>query len=344
MLKDITDEVREAALEDTNKFLYKFLEHEDLVVKELQSFEGLQTELYLHQKAGELNLIKYAAIFSDFISLYTGNSSTAESHMTYFDEGSPYHYDRQITIPASLRTEIHESSHILPGYFHNNSFDLHKAAKQFEPLISQSKAMLRPVRALWVDTNHIVDKKEGVIYYAQGNTDTRHWIVRDTFSKESLPIDNYLSSSKSKVLFELVLPYFKNTSLENLTKVLVDESDNLSPLRKELKNMVVNFDENSKTLKEVQQDIIRPQLDIINRQFKYYSNKRKINSLGGIGMFSLSLIKLFVPHLMISELINTIVSGSSLSSIFVSELNHQANMNTLRDNPYFLLWKIETLK
>ena len=43
------------------------------------------------------------------------------------------------------------------------------------------------------------------------------------------------------------------------------------------------------------------------------SNKRKINSLGGIGMFSLSLIKLFVPHLMISEFINTIVSGSSLS-------------------------------
>jgi len=249
-----------------------------------------------------------------------------------------------LTIPASLSSEIKPSYHILPCYSHNNSADIKKAAQKFQPLIDSTKAMLRPIRSLWVDNNHVEDKKQGIIYYAQGNTDTKHWIVKDSFTRDSLPIQDYLSASQSQILFDLTIPYFRNTSLENLTKVLIDESDCLSPFRKELKNVIINFDSVEKNLKEVQQDILRPQIDTISRQFKHYKNVHSIGVLGSVGMFSLSLIKLVIPEALISELVSSIVSGSSLSALFVSELKHQSNMNALRDNPYFLLWKIKQLE
>ncbi|HET9056681.1 MAG TPA: hypothetical protein VFN30_07530 [Chitinophagaceae bacterium] len=344
MLKRINSEIKEAALVDTNKFLYKFLEHEDTIVNELRHFDGLQSELYLNQNPDELQLIKFASIFTDFISLYAGGHPKNSNHITFFDEGSPYNYDRQLTIPARLSMEINPNSHLLPCYSHNGTPDIQKAIRQFAPLVDSTKAMLRPIRTLWVDTNHIVDEKRRVIYYAQGNTDTHHWVLKDTFSKECLPIENYLNSSQTQVLFDLALPYFRNTTLEHLTKVLIDESDNLSSFRQELKKIVLNFDELEMTIKEIQQDLLRPQIDKINRQFKHYKSIHGLSVIGSVGLFSLSLIKIVVPEASISEFINSLVSGSSLSGLIISELNYQKNMNSLRDNPYFLLWKIKRLE
>lgn len=345
MLKQINAEIKEAALVDTNKFLYKFLEHENIIVNELQVFDGLQSEIYLHQKAkNEIEQVKFASIFSDFISVYAGGNSKNESYFTYFDENSPYNYAREITIPANLSSEINKDYHILPCYSHNNTLDLQETVKRFAPLIDSTKAMLRPIRSLWVDKNHIENKKQGIIYYAQGNTDPKHWVVKDSFPKDSLPIENYLTSPQSKVLFDLTLPYFRNTTLENLTKVLIDESDCISPFRKELKKIVMDLDKIEMNIQEVKQDILRPQIDTISRQFKHHKSIHNFGVLGSVGMFSLSLIKIAVPDLHISELINSIISGSSLSAMFVSELNYQNNMNALRDNPYFLLWKIKKLE
>jgi hypothetical protein len=344
MLKNINDEITHAAFEDTNKFLYKFLEHEDSIVSQLQHFDGLQSELYLNQNKDELQLIKFASIFTDFISFYAGGHPKNSNHITYFSEGSPYHYDRQLTIPARLSGEINQNCHLLPCYSHNSTEDIRKVAKQFQPLLNSTKAMLRPIRSLWVDTNHIVDTKSGVLYYAQGNTDTRHWVLKDSFSKNCLPIENYLNSSQTQTLFDLSLPYFRNTSLEHLTKALIDESDNLSSFRKELKKIVLNFDELESTLQEVRQDILRPEIDKINRQFKHYKNIHGLGVIGSVGMFSLSLIKIVIPETGISEFINSLVSGSSISGLIISELQYQKNMNSLRDNPYFLLWKIKKLE
>ncbi len=132
--------------------------------------------------------------------------------------------------------------------------------------------MLRPMRTLWVDKKHLDSKKEGVIYYAHGNTDTRHWVIRDSFGKDSMTIENYLKPTKIQELMELTIPYFRDIKLNKLTKILSEEEDCLSPLRQELKKLILNFDSVETTIKEFQQDILRPQIDSINRRFKNKKN------------------------------------------------------------------------
>jgi hypothetical protein len=344
MLEKINQEIKEAALTDTNGFLYKFLEREDEIVDDLQAYNGLQTEFYIRQKPKEVDQVKFASIFSDFISLYSGGLYGSESHLTFFSEGSPYNYNRQVTIPANLTSEISLAYQMRPCYSHSNTEDVRKAAKRFEPLLDSTKAMLRPIRSLWVEKDDAKSKTKGVIYYAHGNTSTKHWIVKDSFPKDSLPIENYLNSPQSEILFDLTIPYFRNTTLENLTKVLIDESDSLGVFRKELKKVIIDFDHLVMNLKEIQQDILRPQIETINKNFKHYKSIHSLGVLGSVGLFSLSLIKVVVPELLISEFVNSIIGGSGLSGLFLSELKYQSNMNTLRDNPYFLLWRIHNPK
>src|SRR6266542_3670049 len=129
-LKEINQEIKEAGLINTEKFLYKFLEHEDKVVHQLQKFDGLQSEIYLHNNPNELEQIKFASIFSDFVSLYTGNSSTNDSHITYFDEKSEHFRERKITIPSSLSSEIIPSEQsLIAGYVHPSTKDTQDAIK-----------------------------------------------------------------------------------------------------------------------------------------------------------------------------------------------------------------------
>lgn len=90
--------------------------------------------------------------------MYTVSPVKSKHHMTIFESASPYGYDRQITIPASLTSEIRPNYQLLPGYSYHTSSDLKKTIKYCEPLIDNARAIHRPVRTLWVDKNHI-DRK-----------------------------------------------------------------------------------------------------------------------------------------------------------------------------------------
>lgn len=179
------------------------------------------------------------------------------------------------------------------------------------------------------------------VFYADGNTPDDHWHIRDNFSRDSLPIQHYLTKEKSKVLFDLTLPYFRTISLEKLVEILVDETDLLSPFRKSLKDIVLKFVEVEGDLEEIKQDIIRPQLDMINRKFRNYKNIHKWGVRGSVGLITVSLLKVEVPLENIADFIASIITGAGLSGIILSDRLYQSKVNELRDNPYFLLWRIQ---
>lgn len=343
MLEDINQKIKVAGLQTADKFINAYLENEDQIVNDINSFSGLHSEIYLHNRDGELEQLKFSSIFSDFTSMYTVSPDKSKHHMRMFDKGSPFNYDRDITIPTRLINEINPRFNLIPCYSYHTSSDLKKTIKYCEPLLDQSRALLRPMRTLWVDKKHLDGKKEVIIYYAHGNTNTRHWVIRDSFGKDTMTIENYLKPTKIQELMELTIPYFRDIKLNTLTQVLSEEEDCLSPLRQELKKLILNFDSTEGSLKELQQDILRPQIDSINRRFKNKKNIHAFTIAGSVSMFSLSLLKVFIPNLMVSDLISSIISGTSLSSMIVSEVSYQNEMNTLRENPYFLLWRLKKI-
>jgi hypothetical protein len=185
----------------------------------------------------------------------------------------------------------------------------------------------------------MLGQPDNLIYYADGNTSNDHWYLKDSFARNSLPIPHYLDNYKIQSLFNLVLPYFRNIKMETLVKILDEESDTLSPLRRELKRIVLNYAEND--LEEVRQNILRPEIDTINRKFKNYKSAHKLRIVGSVGLFSVSLIKVFVSNENLPDFISSIMSGAGVSGIFLSERKYQEDINSLRDSPYFLLWKIK---
>jgi hypothetical protein len=339
---DINANIEEAALAGSDGFLNKYLQYENQIVNNLSSFDGLQSEIYLHNYENEFEQIKYASIFTDFLSIYTGPGDKSEYHMTFFDEGHAHFVkERKVTIPATLAKEINPNAQeIKAGYIYPSHKDIKNLIETYGPLFRHSKSVLRPVRALLVDSGNPT-ARQGTIYYAQGNTIHDHWVLRDSISHDSLPIANYLNSEQSKVVFRLTLPYFKNATLDQLITIVTQESDLLSVLRKELKNIVIDFDKKETNIDEIRQDILRPEMDKINRHFKHYKNLHRWRIAGSCGFFSLSLIKVFVPDGDISSFIHTLVTGAGFSGILLSEWDYQTKMNSLRDNPYFLLWKIQ---
>jgi hypothetical protein len=343
MIQDINRKIKEAGLITANKFLYAFLENEDALVSQLKHYNGLQSEIYLNNREGELEQLKFASIFSDLISMYTVSPVTATHHFTTFESESQYGYEREITIPNTLSNEILPKYHLLPGYSYHTSSDLKKTIKYCEPLLDDAKAILRPIRTLWVDKKHITGKKESMLYYAQGNTDTRHWVIKDTFDKGKMTIENYLKPTKVEQLIELTIPYFRDIKLDRLSKILKDEEACISPFRKELKTLITNFDELETNIHEFREDVLRPQIDTINRKFQHVKSVHSLRIVGAISLFSLSLIKVFLPGDNITELINNIISGTSFSAIIISENKYQTDINSLKDNPYFLLWRIKKL-
>ncbi len=343
-LSAINKEIKYAGLISSNKFVLKFVEHEEQIIRSLQQFDGLQSEIYLDGGHDKIDQLKFAAIFSDFISIYTGGDFTDKSHATYFNPDSPYFVDRKITIPPSLISEIRQDYNLRPFYLHNSSSSIKKTIRAYSPLIDNNKAMIRPIRSLWVDKQLINKSRESLIYYAEANTDNRHWVLKDNFSVDSLPISGYMNSPQCKVLFDLTIPYFRDATLKNLTSVLVDENDVISPFRKELKNIVRGFDVLKDNLKEIQQDILRPQIDSINRRFNHIRNIQTINRLGSMAAFSLSLIQILISKDQVADAVSKIIQGLSLSNLILSETEYQRKQNELRDNPYFLLWRIQRIK
>jgi hypothetical protein len=286
-MKDINEQIIEAGLNNTNAYLKKFLSLEEDVINNLKNYDGLQTEIYMHHEKLETEQIQFATIFSDFISLYMGNSSVNDSHISILNESSEFFRERQVTIPASLSNEINpQFQQLTAAYVHHNTEDIKSTIKSYSPLFTSSRSILRPVRALLVKNPvSMLGQPDNLIYYADGNTSNDHWYLKDSFARNSLPIPHYLDNYKIQSLFNLVLPYFRNIKMETLVKILDEESDTLSPLRRELKRIVLNYAEND--LEEVRQNILRPEIDTINRKFKNYKSAHKLRIVGSVGLFQM---------------------------------------------------------
>ena len=190
--------------------------------------------------------------------------------------------------------------------------------------------------------NHPPAGTDGIIYYASSDTPNDNWQIKSINERDSYVIDNGLKQYRSQILYEITLPYLSNVSIANLSKVLEEETDLLGTFRITLKELM----QKSTAIKlidlnEFQNDEIRPQIETINRKFKVIStNHRRTVGASVIGI-TLSLIGV-IPHhdLNFQTLFQEVIGSGSLGLWFTAEKKYLSEVDKLKDNPYFLLWKI----
>lgn len=333
--KKINKSFKKSGLTNSNEFLYSFLEKETEIISFLKNFKGSKSEIYLNETDKELsNLLKFSVLFSDITLLNTTPSSINDYHFTFFEPSSKYHVERQLTIPVEYLNEMgNDTRRFLPCYIHRNDTETKKIFKTYTPLIKSDKLLIRPMRALYVNFPEI---GRGTIYYADPNTDNNHWHINKIQQSESILIDNgYLSYSNVKDLFNITLPYFTNIDLELFAKILEDENEILNEFRRNLIKVVQGAGDDFKKIEEIKNDIALTSITRLNRKFKAIQEKHRFVVGATLGSFVLTLS---VGNINMENLIKGLTT--SLTIIGVSEYDFRSKKVDLKDDPFYLLWRI----
>ena len=335
--KSINKIIRKSGMKNSAEFLNSFLDREDEILLMLKNFSGTKSEIYLNEINNELaDTLRFSSLFSDITLVNTTPSTINPYHITYHDAESKYFRERQLTIPAEYVNETGlDPKRFLICYIHRNDSETKALFKSFTPLIKSDRLLIRPIRGLYVNFPEL---KQGTLYYVDPNTPNDHWYVNKIQEKNSITIDNgYLSYNNISNLFEITLPYFKNIDLGSLTKILDDENEILSTFRSKLSEVIRVAGDDAYKIEEIKNDIALYSIEKINRKFKTIQAKHRLVVGGTLGTFILTLS---FGNIDIQSLLKSF--ALSLMAMGISEYDLKIKANDLKDDPYYLLWKISS--
>lgn len=339
---NLYNSLKESSLRSTTDFVNTYASNEDNIIASIESFEGIKSEFYCQDFYNEINTLKFLSIYSDFTSVFMLPHKVNEHVFHYYPPENPLFINRNITFPLELlKGFVPKPIDIRPGYTTQNDFDTKDLFKKLNSLIEKGRFMVRPIRTIMLHNDPSSKPNDGTLYYASFDTPNNDWKVKELNEKESFVIDNGLKNYQAKVLYKITLPYLNNVSIENLTKITDDETDLLGTFRATLKElMIATIQSENDLLKDIRNDKIRPQIETINRKFNSIKNVHKLSVGASVTAYTISLIALTTNFgVNFQTLFNTALGGSSLG-ILASEIKFQSEEDKLKDNPYFLLWKI----
>lgn len=346
---DLINKLKNSGLQSATDFINLYALNEDTIVRDMVNFSGIKSELYCRDFYQNIDTLKFLSLYSDFTSVFMMPGETQEHLIHYYDPEDPLWVDRQVIFPVEvLDGRKPEPYELLPGYTTQIDSKVREVSQKLAPLFERGKCMMRPIRTVMFthDKNAIGRRPNGTIYYANSDTPNNHWEIKSLNEKNSYVIDNGLKSYQSKVLFEITLPYLNNITIDNLTKITDEESDLLGGFRSALKQlMIACVGETEILVNEIRNDKIRPQIEEINRKFTTVSNMHKLSVGATVAAFSIALVAVTVTAATnFQTLFNSLIGGSSTIGFLTVENKYQTDIDKLKDNPYFLLWKVSRVK
>lgn len=217
--------------------------------------------------------------------------------------------------------------------------------KKFNPLIESGRLTISPNWNLLIVTG---TENDPVFCTVPADRDKRNNIWRAPLTGQDqtyIPINHIDSNSPQHTLSkEITIPFISGIDVHDFSKVIEDENDLLSGLRKELKSFTQLKPEEVKHQEEIYQDQIRPRIDNINKKFKAISNIHKLKVRGTVlATATLSLLSLsFGDYLTAASQMLSVATGSAGLVKFESE--YQTEIENLRNDPLYLIWKLGRLK
>lgn len=344
MFGDIANEIRESALNNSDAYLDTYLKHEQELIGKISAFNGIKSEFYCFEVESLHGIAKFLSIFSDFTSVFTLPSSKEDYKVRSFSDNHPLNIDRHITVTGTLaQSSLTQGFPIIPGYLFKNDEDTKKIIKAIDPFLLNGQFLIRPMRTLIVHVSDVPNpnKINYELYYANSDTPVNHWYTKEINEKDSFVIDNAGKNIKPEVLFEITVPYFENIPIEILANILNDEQDLISKFRASLKAATKEIERGDRSrIQEFRNDVIRPEIERLNRKFRTIVNIHKFNINVTLSAFALSFIALQIDAATnFQSLFKTVASASPLGFL-ASETYYQTEVDKLKDNPYFLLWRI----
>jgi len=311
----------------------------------INNLDGLKTSYKLFDLSKQADWIRFSLIFSDNLILYplgTEAKSIVIPRHNNFSKNI-----ESITLPSNLFGEILDSGvleRLVLGYISCDASQLKDFYLKLKPLIKSSKVILCPDRIAFSieDDPEQIGKKIYRGIPVSNESVFNKWIITPSDERDTaIPlVENLTDKNLQKELFTLSIPYLKGISFDDFSKILDDNNDCLSILRSHLKNMVVE-NRDVKTIKEMQEDLIRPEIDRLNMRFKIIQNIHRLRTSGvvlGSAFISLASYNGLGANVSIFSLFSSAGLG-----LFKSEERYQKEILELKETPSYLLWKIKNI-
>lgn len=349
MNKELINILRESSSQSVTDFINSYLDHEKEILNDINTFHGIKSELYVQDINSVIDISKYLSIYADLTSVFLMPDKVKTHIIHYYDPGDPHFINRKITFPLEeLDGMIPKMHELLPAYTTQNEIDFKIAYKRFKPLLERGKFLIRPIRTIMLSKPALspTGPVDGTIFYANSDTPNDDWHIKRLNEKDSYVVNNGLDLQQAKALYEITLPYISNVSIENLSKIIEDETDLLSTFRATLKELMKSsVIDNKASIAEIRNDKIRPQIETINRKFKKLINVHRLAVGSSVTAVTLTLVAITTGFgADFQSLFNPYIAGGLGVGILASEINFQNEEEKLKDFPYFLLWKISKAK
>lgn len=346
MIHTTLKKLQDLAEHDQKHFVLYYIEHSEPICNWIKSFDGVKTQMNLHNVRNQIDLLRFSLVFSDLITLYALGEGEKKITTPKADKQLPF--IKSLTIPQDILTKyklLKSPSDFIPGYISCSYEQLRDFSIDLRKPISKNRIILRPDRIVL----SLTDQKApdgGRIWQALGvekDSPVNQWIVSEkTAQTNAIPlIDNLPDSENQKDLQTIMVPYLTGITLNDLEKVIEDNYDCISNFRSHIKGLVHNHS-SIKSLNEINNDLIKPEVEKINRKFKAVTNMHKMRVAGVVSVTAvISMASLTTPG--INAAIYGLLGAAGLGLIGW-ENKFQEDLSNLEDNPMFLLWKIKQLK
>lgn len=175
--------------------------------------------------------------------------------------------------------------------------------------------------------------------------------VSDCKRESSTPLlsqtDLNIADSRGRVI-SLAVPFLDRIPLKLLYQCLRDESDTLAGFRKEVGHLSKRFrdlnatvDENKlhDTLVELQNDVLRPEIDKMNRAFKRIVSTRSVRLAGTtLGCFGLGIVGLTSGS--VASVLQGVLGVAGVGQITKEFADYKNELLSMKDNPWYLAWRL----
>ena len=137
---------------------------------------------------------------------------------------------------------------------------------------------------------------------------------------------------------ELLIPIVRGVPLEDLVKILIDESDQLRALRRAIRQACDSIRHDGVAPSEYLADVVGPEIDGITRRFKAIASYRTLRIAGAaVGTVGVGLAASAGG---LSAATAAFLGPAGLGLVAREYAEFENAKNSLRESPWFPLWKI----
>lgn len=311
----------------------------------IESKDGLKTNYKLFDLNKQSDYISFSLVFSDTLILHPLGNYTLKIKLP---KGESFRKNIEtLSLPKDLYDDINSSElldKLLLGYIYCDESQLKNFYLKLKQLIKNEKVLLCPDR---IALRVLEPGQNGNANYqgipVDSNSSFNQWILTPNEHKtDTLPLlENVPKPDMVRELFSLSIPFLKGLNFSDLSKVLDDNMDCLSILRAHLKDTVIQY-RDKKTLIEIQEDLIRPEIEKLTIRFKKIQGIHKLRTSGVILGSSAIALALYEKEGVFASILELLGAGGL--GLITSEEKYQNSIQSMKEEPLYLFWKLKSLK